>query len=98
VGVPGTLLGVIDPIRVQELELELKPGDTLLLYTDGVLEAGSRLGENGLLELCRDAGSLGLEDLLGKIQNAVLRGSDGHLRDDLTLLGLRMLGPRPSPR
>jgi len=98
VGVPGTLLGVIDPIRVQELELELKPGETLLLYTDGVLEAGSRLGERGLLELCRDAGSLGLEDLLGSIQDAVLRGSDGRLRDDLTLLALRLPGPRPSPR
>jgi PAS domain S-box-containing protein len=98
VGVPGTLLGVIDPIRVQELELELKPGETLLLYTDGVLEAGSRLGERGLLELCRNAGSRGLEDLLESIQNAVLRDSNGRLRDDLTLLGLRLLGPRPSPR
>jgi serine phosphatase RsbU (regulator of sigma subunit) len=98
VGVPGTLLGVIDPIRVQELELELKPGETLLLYTDGVLEAGSRLGERGLLELCRNAGSRGLEDLLESIQKAVLRDSNGRLRDDLTLLGLRLLGPRPSPR
>jgi PAS domain S-box-containing protein len=97
VGVPGTLLGVIDPIRVQEQELALKPGETLLLYTDGVLEAGSRIGESGLIELCRYAPALALGELLGRIQGSVLQGSGGHLRDDLTLLGLRLPESRPSP-
>ena len=36
VGQPGTLLGVLDPIDVVEREDELRAGETLLLYTDGV--------------------------------------------------------------
>ena len=36
---PGTLLGVEDDARSFDQEIELGPGDTLVLYTDGVTEA-----------------------------------------------------------
>ena len=58
VGKSGTLLGVIDPIKITESKAELNAGETLLLYTDGVPEAGragGQLGEQGLLGLCADA-------------------------------------------
>ena len=37
----GTLLGVIDDPHIADTEVELEPGDTLLLYTDGLTEAGA---------------------------------------------------------
>jgi serine phosphatase RsbU (regulator of sigma subunit)/PAS domain-containing protein len=37
----GTLLGVVDDPEVTELESGLDPGDALLLYTDGLTEAGA---------------------------------------------------------
>ena len=58
VGRAGTLLGVLDPIDVHETTAELRDGETLLLYTDGVIDAGradGALGERGLIELCTRA-------------------------------------------
>jgi len=94
VGRPGTILGVIDPIAIHEVQAELHPGDTLLLYTDGVVEAGRpnrQLGEDGLLELCRSASALTLAGLLERVEQAALEHADGSLHDDIALLGLRLL-------
>jgi PAS domain S-box-containing protein len=96
IGRPGTLLGVLDPIDIVEREAELRAGETLLLYTDGIPEAGhsgEALGERGLIELCRRAPQLTLAELLEHIEHAALEHAEGSLRDDLALLGLRMSGP-----
>jgi sigma-B regulation protein RsbU (phosphoserine phosphatase) len=97
IGQPGTLLGVLEPIHFVEHEAELSAGETLLLYTDGIPEAGhsgEALGERGLIELCRKAPLLTLAQLLEHIEHVALERAEGSLRDDLALLGLRM---RPSP-
>jgi len=71
----------------------MSPGETLLLYTDGVPEAGrsgAQLGEAGLLELCVQAPGLPLAELLGRIERAALESAAGRLRDDIALLALRL--------
>ena len=35
----GIALGVIDDVELQSVKVDLKPGDVLVLYTDGVTEA-----------------------------------------------------------
>jgi PAS domain S-box-containing protein len=93
VGQPGTILGVIDPIAIHEVQIELHPGGTLLLYTDGVVEAGRpnrQLGEQGLLELCRRSRALTLAGLLERVEQAAIEHADGALHDDIALLGLRL--------
>jgi serine phosphatase RsbU (regulator of sigma subunit) len=66
VGVPGTLVGPFDDVEVAEVEAVLAPGDQLVLYTDGAVEAfdprGAQLGEEGLLAA------------LGALPEAVRRG------------------------
>lgn len=53
----GTVLGMLDlePQQLSEEQLELRPGDRLVLYTDGLIDvvdpAGRRLELPGLLEL-----------------------------------------------
>jgi PAS domain S-box-containing protein len=92
IGQPGTLLGVLEEIRVSEVDAELHPGQTLLLYTDGVVEAGpsgDQLGEQGLLELCAEAPGLSVEGLLARIEQAAMERTGGQLRDDLAMLALR---------
>jgi PAS domain S-box-containing protein len=91
-GRPGTLLGVVDQIKVSEIDAELGPGETLLLYTDGIPEAGpsgAQLGEHGLLESTRAPG-LSLEGLLEHIELTALTHAGGSLRDDMALLGVRL--------
>jgi PAS domain S-box-containing protein len=92
-GTHGTLLGVIDPIEITETEAKLGPQETLLLFTDGVPEAGraaGQLGESGLRELCAHAPHLTLEQLLERIKAAALEHAAGRPRDDIALLAVRL--------
>jgi PAS domain S-box-containing protein len=93
VGESGTILGVVDPLTISESEIALGAGETLLLYTDGVIEVGRPdrvLGEEGLLELCTAAPGLPLAEFLEHIEHAALDRAQGHLRDDIALLALRI--------
>jgi PAS domain S-box-containing protein len=93
VGTPGTLLGVLDPVDINEVDVELHPGETLLLYTDGLPEAGrtgSQLDEERLFEVCAEASRDSLRAALGRIERAALAHAGGRLRDDIALLALRI--------
>jgi sigma-B regulation protein RsbU (phosphoserine phosphatase) len=97
VGRPGTLLGVVDALKIHEVGLELAVGETLLLYTDGVLEAGAperQIGERGLLALCGEASGLELAELLRRIEQTAVGRTGGQLRDDIAMLGLRLWPPQ----
>jgi PAS domain S-box-containing protein len=92
-GRPGTLLGVIDPIEIFETAAELGPAETLLLFTDGVPEAGrasGQLGESGLRKLCAQAPQLTLDELLERIKATALEHAAGRPRDDIALLAVRL--------
>jgi serine phosphatase RsbU (regulator of sigma subunit) len=100
IGTPGTLLGVLDPIDVKETEVQLSPGQTLLLYTDGLPEAGRagpQLDDERLFALCAQASQATLEGLLEQIERAALDHAGGRLRDDIALLALRMWPETPTP-
>jgi PAS domain S-box-containing protein len=93
VGRSGTVLGVVNPVSIEETEIALSAEETLLLYTDGVIEAGRPshlLGEHGLLELCAAAPDLPLASFLEHIEHAALTRAEGRLRDDIALLALRI--------
>ncbi|ADB73868.1 SpoIIE family protein phosphatase [Geodermatophilus obscurus] len=55
VGVPGHPLGISPDLDVPVVEVELPPGTTMVLYTDGVTEArddtGAQFGDEGLLRV-----------------------------------------------
>jgi len=61
VGKPGTLLGMLATVSVTDVETMLRPGETLVLYTDGLTEArgpSGFLGERGLQDVLRSAAGL----------------------------------------
>lgn len=92
-GRPGTLLGALDPVDIHEAGEKIAPGQTLLLYTDGVPEARQGnllLGEDGLCRLAGAAPALSLDGLLDHIEQGALAHAGGNLRDDLALLALRL--------
>jgi serine phosphatase RsbU (regulator of sigma subunit) len=101
VGRPGTLLGAVDPIEVHETTAELREGETLLLYTDGVIDAGSPtrpLGERGLAGLCSGASGRPLGELLDQIRAETFARAGGSPRDDVALLALRLKVERNAGR
>jgi serine phosphatase RsbU (regulator of sigma subunit) len=76
----------------------LQPGDTVVLYTDGVVEArgpdGAEFGVDRLVDLLeREASSeRAPEEVLRRLVRAVLDHQGGPLRDDATLVLLRWNG------
>jgi PAS domain S-box-containing protein len=99
-GTPGTLLGVLDPIEVTEVAVELRPGQTLLLYTDGLPEAGRSTGldDQSLFEVSDAVGHSSLGELLELLEEGALQRANGSLRDDIALLAIRLRGSGVTPR
>jgi PAS domain S-box-containing protein len=98
IGSPGTLLGVIDPIRVNAVQEDLRPDETLLLYTDGLIETGAsdkQLGERFVLGTLRaNAAEPALELLLERLAESASEGEGRTHRDDIALLAARVAGDR----
>lgn len=95
-------LGLVDRDAATPEEIALQPGDRVLLYTDGVIEARSPDGEEfglGRLHdlLVREAGSgLLAAEVLRRLVHACLQFQGGRLRDDATLLLVEWAGA-PAP-
>lgn len=74
----------------EECELQLLPGDRLVLFTDGVSEAmdagGELFGEERIEELVVDSKELSAHELQRTIVDAASSFSGGELEDDLTLV------------
>ena len=102
VGTPGTLLGVVTDPALANDTIELGPGDTLFLYTDGVTEA---YAPDHLLEV-EDvarivAGCAGMDaaDLVKCVEDEVRSLGSGPPGDDIAMLALRLTqnGEAPGP-
>lgn len=95
-GRSGTAIGLFPDPELADDEVELAPGDALVLYTDGLTEARSPQGVwgDGILETAIEA-SKGLDatGMAVMIEQAVLRFEEDQPRDDIGLLVLRMPYP-----
>jgi sigma-B regulation protein RsbU (phosphoserine phosphatase) len=89
IGEPGTLLGVFADPDLIDVTAELGPGDTVLLYTDGVTEAGAagaEIGEEGLIEILRGLRGLSPDAIVDAVEQAAVDAQDGKARDDIALV------------
>ncbi len=95
-GEPGMLLGPFAEIRVTERAGELRAGDALVLYTDGVTEArGARemFGEERLRELLSRQAGRSAHEIAAIVERSVVAFHGGPLSDDLAVLVLRVVEP-----
>ena len=84
--------------KLQPRTIQLEPGDTIVLYSDGLTEAENPrvelFGEDRLLHIVERCDSLSAEEVMKEVLAEVevfKEGADPH--DDLTLMVLKVLGP-----
>jgi len=88
----GSVLGAWRDASVQSHQTTLAFGDTLILYTDGWLEAGTvedHRPPEDLVEMARTLSGLELGELTEHLQADALDRSGGSLRDDMVILAIR---------
>jgi sigma-B regulation protein RsbU (phosphoserine phosphatase) len=85
----GAVLGALPEWRYESGEARLEPGDRLLLFTDGLIEARSitdeEFGEARLLDLLDHNRELGADQLKGIILKAAVEFNP-KLQDDMTFI------------
>jgi PAS domain S-box-containing protein len=93
--VRGTLLGVEAEPVLEHVPLQLRPGDTLVLYTDGVVDArnaaGERFGEERLLTAVGAAAGGTAEAVAAAVDEAVAVFEPAHRRDDRAIVALHVI-------
>jgi len=97
----GPLLGAIEGAQYQIGELVLEPGDTLVAYSDGVLEcrspADEEFGVDRLIAALRQVKQQSAHDTLMMLLAAVQDFANGHpLCDDLSLTVIQRAGKNPN--
>lgn len=102
VGSPGTLIGLVPDPDIVDDRIDLHPGESLILYTDGVSEARSEeeglFGEERLIELVRSCANQGAAEIAERIEQRVFEFQDHESRDDLAVLVIRVNEPRSGKR
>ncbi len=108
---PTPPMGFQIPIPPVQCQQQLQPGDRLLLYTDGIVEARDPEGHQFGLQRFTDyivrheADGLSAPETLRRLMHTVLAYQDDHLQDDASVLMVewrstherRMLISQPSP-
>lgn len=86
----STVVGLFEEWKCAFAEHRLQPGDTLVLYTDGVTEsfndADEEFGEQGLIEALRRHRDAPPEAMIGAVVEEVRRFSPHEQHDDITLI------------
>jgi len=101
VGRPGPLLGPFPDVEMADAHDRLAPGETLVLYTDGVTETRRRrrmFGEGRLAEVLSGVRGAAADDVAGAVEEAAVRYHDGPLADDLALVVLQAATGAAAPR
>ena len=94
----GLVLGVMDQVKYRSYDIQLAPGDTLFVYTDGVTEATNTeddlFGLNRMVDALNRNPEAPIAQLVDNVRSAISAFSNGaDQADDITMLALRYFGP-----
>lgn len=90
--VTGRALALLKDSVYTTCEVSMKPGDILVLYTDGITDAGwgaDRMGFESLLEIVGRNKGCCAREMADAVLNSALEYSGGRLSDDVALLVIK---------
>lgn len=91
----STVVGLFEAWECQTARTRLNAGDTIVLYSDGIVEAerpdGEPFGEERLIEALRRHRGRSAQELVRAIVETTLEFSGGAQQDDITLVAARGL-------
>jgi serine phosphatase RsbU (regulator of sigma subunit) len=93
VGRPGSLLGVVTAAAIVDDPYELGPGESLVLYTDGITErhrGGSFFGEQAFEATLAGCAGLTADEIAGRIEDGARRFVAGQPTDDMAVVVVRV--------
>jgi serine phosphatase RsbU (regulator of sigma subunit) len=97
IGEPGTLLGALPSVVLADTDADLAVGDSLVLYTDGVLDVSDRSQRDDpdwlVKELAKSAG-MSADEIAERLAQAAIKRHGGEPRDDIAVLVLHRNGGR----
>ncbi|HVF32981.1 MAG TPA: SpoIIE family protein phosphatase [Acidimicrobiales bacterium] len=91
VGRAGTLLGVIEAVDLTVVTFDLRPGDVIVLFTDGLIEARrdhEQFGDHGVREVLASSVGDPPGQVVRALEEAVTAYGRGEPRDDLAIVAL----------
>lgn len=92
-GRPGALLGMLGPPRLHAVDRLLHPGETLVLFTDGVIEARRDeefFGEERLHHLLGANAHRPAQEIADTISHEAIEFQRGVVRDDIAVVVLQV--------
>lgn len=89
----GAVLGQFPHWLYEETQLQMRSGNKLILFTDGLVEACDAdeepFGEQGLIRVARENPGSSAEELMGLLMRAASQHSGEHFQDDASLIVLK---------
>jgi serine phosphatase RsbU (regulator of sigma subunit) len=95
VGKPGTLLGALPSPVLADADAKLAIGDSLILYTDGMLDVGDRSegdDPDWLTKRAAKVAGKSADEIAQELAQAAVRRHGGEPRDDIAILVLHRDG------
>lgn len=92
----GIPVGLSKSAEFQEITVDIKPGDRIYLYTDGIIEIRNEKGvmiePEGLRDIIARSGSMNLKESLDFIMDEAKRFEDSNeIEDDIVLIGFEVI-------
>jgi serine phosphatase RsbU (regulator of sigma subunit) len=95
IGKPGTLLGALPAPAVADVDASLAPSESLVFYTDGLLESRDRTKADDpgwLASLLSGANGVSADELADQLIRIAIERQGGEPRDDIAILVLHRNG------
>ena len=89
----GDIIGIFDELNTDDYEVELAPGDAMVVFTDGAFEGKGdegRFGEDRLVQVVAAAAGKPAEAMAEHIDDAIVAFLGGGGQDDLALVVVRL--------